>query len=57
MVTGFSIHADAAEARSRGMDGFRFFGYGLGHHYIFGEHKPGRTNIWEAFESVRDALT
>jgi len=56
MVTGFSIHADAAEARSRGMDGFRFFGYGLGHHYIFGEHKPGRTDIWEAFESVRDAL-
>ena len=38
------------------MDGFRFFGYGLGHHYIFGEHKPGRTNIWEAFEKARPSL-
>src|SRR5690606_22060389 len=56
MVTGFSIHEDEEEAKRRGMDGFRFFGYGLGHHYIFGEHKPGRTDIWKAFEAARDAL-
>jgi alkanesulfonate monooxygenase SsuD/methylene tetrahydromethanopterin reductase-like flavin-dependent oxidoreductase (luciferase family) len=56
IVSGFSVHPDAAEAKRRGMDGFRFFGYALGHHYIFGEHKPGRTDIWAAFESVRDAL-
>jgi alkanesulfonate monooxygenase SsuD/methylene tetrahydromethanopterin reductase-like flavin-dependent oxidoreductase (luciferase family) len=56
MVTGFSCHRDADEARRRGEDGFRFFGYGLAHHYIFGVHKPGRTNIWESFEKVRDAL-
>jgi hypothetical protein len=56
MVTGFSCHPDEAEARRRGEDGFRFFGYGLGHHYIFGVHKPGRTNIWERFEQARDAL-
>ena len=46
MVAGFSCHADEAEARRRGLDGFRFFGYALGHHYIFGEHTPGRTSIW-----------
>jgi len=56
MVTGFSVHENEAEAKKRGMDGFRFFGYGLGHHYIFGEHKPGRTDIWQAFEDARDTL-
>jgi len=56
MVTGFSCHEDEEEARRRGEDGFRFFGYGLGHHYIFGSHKPGRTNIWENFEKARPLL-
>ena len=56
MVTGFSIHADAQEARRRGEDGLRFFRYALAHHYIFGEHKPGRTDIWANFERARHAL-
>ncbi len=56
MVSGFSLHADHAEAERRGLDGFRFFGYALGHHYIFGTHKPGRTNIWKNFEAVRGML-
>ena len=47
MVTGFSCHPDEDEARRRGTDGFRFFQFALGHHYGFGTHKPGRTNIWE----------
>ncbi|MDA0338634.1 MAG: LLM class flavin-dependent oxidoreductase [Proteobacteria bacterium] len=49
-VTGFSCHQDADEAHRRGAEGFRFFTYGLGHHYIFGEHKPARTDIWAAFK-------
>jgi alkanesulfonate monooxygenase SsuD/methylene tetrahydromethanopterin reductase-like flavin-dependent oxidoreductase (luciferase family) len=56
MVTGFSCHEDAEEAKRRGMDGFRFFGFALGHHYLFGLHKPGRTNIWENFEKARGSL-
>ena len=56
MVAGFSCHADAEEARRRGLDGFRFFGYALGHHYIFGEHTPGRTSIWANYEKARDLL-
>ena len=56
MVAGFSCHADAEEARRRGLDGFRFFGYALGHHYIFGEHTPGRTSIWANYEKARDIL-
>jgi alkanesulfonate monooxygenase SsuD/methylene tetrahydromethanopterin reductase-like flavin-dependent oxidoreductase (luciferase family) len=54
MVTGFSCHPDAEEAARRGLDGFRFFGFGLGHHYLFGTHKPGRTDIWAQFEALRD---
>jgi len=56
MVCGFSCHADPHEARRRGLDGFRFFGYALGHHYIFGEHVPGRTSIWANYEKARDLL-
>ena len=56
MVTGFSVHPDAEEAKRRGEDGFKFFGYALAHHYIFGEHKPGRTDIWTAYERARAAL-
>jgi alkanesulfonate monooxygenase SsuD/methylene tetrahydromethanopterin reductase-like flavin-dependent oxidoreductase (luciferase family) len=56
MVTGFSVHDDGAEARARGLDGFKFFGYALGHHYIFGEHTPGRTDIWKSFEAVKSAM-
>ena len=56
MVTGFSVHPDADEAKRRGEDGFKFFGYALGHHYIFGEHKPGHTDIWAAYEKARAKL-
>jgi alkanesulfonate monooxygenase SsuD/methylene tetrahydromethanopterin reductase-like flavin-dependent oxidoreductase (luciferase family) len=56
MVNGFSCHRDGDEARRRGLDGFRFFGYALGHHYIFGEHVPGRTSIWANYEKARDVL-
>src|SRR6266852_4174763 len=56
MVTGFSVHPDEMESRRRGEDGLRFFRYGLAHHYIFGEHKPGRTDIWANFEKARHAL-
>jgi len=56
MVTGFSCHEDAEEAKRRGMDGFRFFGFALGHHYIFGQHKPGRTDVWADFERARHLI-
>jgi alkanesulfonate monooxygenase SsuD/methylene tetrahydromethanopterin reductase-like flavin-dependent oxidoreductase (luciferase family) len=56
MVTGFSVHPDAEEAKRRGEDGFKFFGYALAHHYIFGEHKPGCTDIWAAYERARASL-
>lgn len=56
MATGFSVHHDEGEAIKRGQDGFQYFGYALGHHYVYGEHIPGITNVWGRFERARDAL-
>ena len=56
MATGFSVHHDEAEAIRRGQEGFQYFGYALGHHYVYGEHTPSVTNVWERFERARDAL-
>jgi alkanesulfonate monooxygenase SsuD/methylene tetrahydromethanopterin reductase-like flavin-dependent oxidoreductase (luciferase family) len=56
MVTSFSIHQDHDEAVRRGLDGFRFFQFALGHYYVFGEHTPGRTNIWDHYVAVRDQV-
>jgi alkanesulfonate monooxygenase SsuD/methylene tetrahydromethanopterin reductase-like flavin-dependent oxidoreductase (luciferase family) len=56
MVTGFSIHDDPAEAKRRGAEGFQFFGYSLGHYYVYGHHRPGVTNIWDRFQQARPEL-
>ena len=56
MVTNFSVHPDHDEAEWRGLDGFRFFQFALGHHYAFGQHKPGRTDIWAMYEKVKNAM-
>ena len=50
MVTSFSVHPDKEEAIRRGKPGFDFFRYALANLYVFGAHKPGRTDIWEAFQ-------
>ena len=53
MVSSFSCHQDRATAVSRGLEGFEFFGFALGSLYGFGDHKPGRTNLWENFQKTR----
>ena len=52
MVSSFSCHKDRETAVKRGLKGFEFFGYALGSLYGFGAHKPGRTNLWQEFETV-----
>jgi alkanesulfonate monooxygenase SsuD/methylene tetrahydromethanopterin reductase-like flavin-dependent oxidoreductase (luciferase family) len=56
LVTGMSCHPDEEEAIRRGLEGFRFFGYSLGYFGIFGDHRPGITNIWDRFLAVKDQL-
>ena len=40
------LHHDEDEAIRRGIEGANFFGYSLGHFYVFGEHQPGVTDVW-----------
>ncbi|MDX6661451.1 MAG: hypothetical protein QOJ55_2273, partial [Solirubrobacteraceae bacterium] len=54
VVLPMMCHADEATAIERGIDGAHFFGYSLAHYYVFGDHRPGRTSIWEEFLQRRD---
>src|SRR5712692_5945399 len=54
VVVPFMCHADEQTAIERGIDGAHFFGYSLAHYYVFGEHQPGRTNLWQEFQRDRD---
>ena len=42
MATGFSVHHDEAEAIRRGQEGFQYFGFALGHHYVYRRAHPRR---------------
>jgi alkanesulfonate monooxygenase SsuD/methylene tetrahydromethanopterin reductase-like flavin-dependent oxidoreductase (luciferase family) len=52
-VSPMMLHHDEDEAIRRGTEGANFFGYSLGHYYVFGEHRPGRTNVWAEYEERR----
>lgn len=53
MVSSFSCHKDRETAARRGLEGFEFFGFALGSLYAFGEHRPGRTDLWQQFQAMR----
>jgi alkanesulfonate monooxygenase SsuD/methylene tetrahydromethanopterin reductase-like flavin-dependent oxidoreductase (luciferase family) len=46
-------HQSEEEAIERGIDGAHFFGYSLGHFYVYGVQRPAKTNIWEEFQKNR----
>jgi alkanesulfonate monooxygenase SsuD/methylene tetrahydromethanopterin reductase-like flavin-dependent oxidoreductase (luciferase family) len=52
-VLPFMCHRDEETAVERGLDGGHFFGYSLAHYYAFGQHFPGRTQIWDEFQERR----
>jgi alkanesulfonate monooxygenase SsuD/methylene tetrahydromethanopterin reductase-like flavin-dependent oxidoreductase (luciferase family) len=52
----FMCHRNEDEAIERGLDGAHFFGYSLGYYYVFGAHRPGRTNLWEEFQKNRSTF-
>jgi alkanesulfonate monooxygenase SsuD/methylene tetrahydromethanopterin reductase-like flavin-dependent oxidoreductase (luciferase family) len=52
-VLPMMVHHDEETAIERGLDGGHFFGYSLGHYYVYGDHTPGKTNVWEEFERNR----
>ncbi|HYI46516.1 MAG TPA: LLM class flavin-dependent oxidoreductase [Actinomycetota bacterium] len=53
VVVPLFCHEDEETAIQRGIDGGHFFGYSLAHYYVFGEHQPGRTNVWNEFQQHR----
>src|SRR5574341_1216322 len=52
-VLPLMCHQDEETAIERGLDGGHFFGFSLAHYYIFGDHAPGRTSIWDEFHQLR----
>jgi hypothetical protein len=54
VVLPFMCHADEETAIERGIDGAHFFGFSLAYYFAFGEHRPGRSNVWEEFQRRRD---
>ncbi len=52
-VTPMMCATTEEEALSRGLEGGNFFGYSLGHYYVFGEHVPGKTDVWNEYVSKR----
>jgi alkanesulfonate monooxygenase SsuD/methylene tetrahydromethanopterin reductase-like flavin-dependent oxidoreductase (luciferase family) len=53
VVLPLMCHRNEATAIERGIDGAHFFGFSLAYYYAFGEHRPGRSNVWQAFEDRR----
>jgi alkanesulfonate monooxygenase SsuD/methylene tetrahydromethanopterin reductase-like flavin-dependent oxidoreductase (luciferase family)/putative sterol carrier protein len=53
VVVPMMCHEDEETAIERGIDGGHFFGYSLAHYYVFGEHQPARTNVWDEFQAHR----
>ena len=54
-VTPFMCHDDEATAITRGVEGTNFLGYSLAHYYIFGRHRPARTDVWKEYQQRRSA--
>jgi alkanesulfonate monooxygenase SsuD/methylene tetrahydromethanopterin reductase-like flavin-dependent oxidoreductase (luciferase family) len=52
-VTSFMCHHDEEEAVARGAEGANFLGFSLGHYYVFGRHRPGRTDLWAEYLESR----
>jgi alkanesulfonate monooxygenase SsuD/methylene tetrahydromethanopterin reductase-like flavin-dependent oxidoreductase (luciferase family) len=53
VVLPLMCHRDEATAIERGIDGAHFFGFSLAYYYAFGEHRPGRSNVWQEFQERR----
>src|SRR5436309_4962539 len=53
VVLPMMLDEDEGKAIEKGIDGAHFFGYSLAHYYVFGEHRPGQTDVWDEFQAGR----
>jgi hypothetical protein len=56
IVTALSVNEDEQVAIDRGSQGFKYFGYSLGHYAAFGKSKPGHSKVWEGFLKAEDTI-
>ena len=52
-VTPMMCAPTEEEALARGLEGGNFFGYSLAHYYVFGDHRPGVTSVWDEYQERR----
>jgi len=55
-VTPMMCDRDEDKAIAMGLEGGNFFGYSLAHYYVFGDHVPGKTNVWDEFIERRNQM-
>ena len=55
-VTPMMCAPSEEEALARGLEGANFFGYSLAHFYVFGDHVPASTDVWEEFLERRGKM-
>jgi alkanesulfonate monooxygenase SsuD/methylene tetrahydromethanopterin reductase-like flavin-dependent oxidoreductase (luciferase family) len=48
-VTPMMCARTEEDALARGIEGANFFGYSLAHFYVFGDHVPATTDVWQEF--------
>jgi alkanesulfonate monooxygenase SsuD/methylene tetrahydromethanopterin reductase-like flavin-dependent oxidoreductase (luciferase family) len=48
-VTPMMCATREEDALARGLEAANFFGYSLAHYYVFGDHVPATTNVWDEF--------
>jgi alkanesulfonate monooxygenase SsuD/methylene tetrahydromethanopterin reductase-like flavin-dependent oxidoreductase (luciferase family) len=55
-VTPMMCAREEDVAIERGLEGANFFGYSLAHYYVFGDHVPASTNVWQEFQERRGKM-
>ena len=53
-VTPMMLGRTEEEAVAKGAEGGNFFGFSLAHYYVFGDHRPGETDVWQEYLRRRD---
>ena len=51
IATPFLCDSDEQRATAAAIENYGFFVYGLGHFSFFGEHRPGRSDIWNEYKT------
>ena len=51
----FLCDRDRERAQRIGVENLFFLTYSFGHHYLYGEHEPGKTDVWAKYRSTPGA--